>query len=87
MVLMPVLIMKAPSYDIDEYNALLENFKKSRQNVVHLAVYKELCLLQPDRKIPVSLRCKLRKFCRTNPSSSWGACKVPAQKIWDFLFK
>lgn len=79
--------MRAPDYDVEEYNRLLEKFKASRKNVVHLAVYKELCFLQPNQKIPVSLRCKLRKFCRTNINSSWKACKEPAQEIWDFLFK
>jgi hypothetical protein len=79
--------MRAPNYDVDKYNVLLDNFKKSRKNVIHLAVYKELSILQPNGKIPVSLRCKLRKFCRTNINSSWGACKMPAQEIWNFLFK
>ena len=79
--------MRASNYDIEEYNRLLENFKKSRKNVVNLAVYKELSLLQPNQKIPISLRCKLRKFCRTNNNSSWRACKLPAQEIWNFLFK
>jgi len=79
--------MRAPHYNAEEYNRLLENFKNSRKNVVHLAVYKELSFLQPNQKIPVSLRCKLHKFCRTNSNSSWGACKLPAQEIWNFLFK
>jgi hypothetical protein len=77
--------MRAPDYDVDTYNALLDEFKNSRKNVMLLTVYKELCLIKPNQNIPESLRYKLRKFCRTNSSSSWGACKRPAQEIWDFF--
>jgi len=66
--------MRAPDYDVDTYNILLEEFKSSRKNVMLLTVYKELCLIKPNQKIPESLRRKLRKFCRTNSSSSWSAC-------------
>lgn len=79
--------MKATNFDVNEYNVLLDKFSKSRKNVEHLDVYKALQSVKPNGEIPSNVQDELKKYCDTNPSSSWGACKLPAQKIWNFLFK
>lgn len=74
-------------FDPEEYKKLLEEFAKCRRGIKSHRVYEALLCITPSGYIASDIESLLDKWCNTNPSSSWGNCKKPAQKIHDLLLK
>jgi len=78
--------MKASNFDENKYHDLVEKFGKCRKNVNHYEIYEKLKRVKPNHEIPYDLEYHLKKYCKTNPSSTWGRCVNPAKLIWELLF-
>jgi hypothetical protein len=78
--------MKAANFDVGEYKTALIEFGKCRRGIKSHEIYEMLESVKPNQVVPWGLESLLKKYCDTNPTSTWGSCIKPAQRLWQLIY-